>query len=208
MGTIYTFQKSFSSKRRWRTNESTEAIGEHDDNEETHIELQQSCPTNETRTLSVFNSNTDNQATELGFGNNRSATVTTSNIVVGSISIEAPPAYLQTETLSETNSMTELRKQLNHPLKKTQNTTTSASHDSTDTVEELVLVPNETKSRSLEHQRSSTSTNRSQSPTISLHNSSMSLSLKGVKHKINSLPMVSVSGPSPLQEEVPASECL
>ncbi|XP_034105743.1 uncharacterized protein LOC117568932 isoform X2 [Drosophila albomicans] len=143
----------------------------------------------------------------------RSSAITTANVIVGSISLEAPPPYMQDD---DTHSISAL-------IHSDAAAIVHDSQDSAETVEELVHVPLlasqtatasvsaasspsiaiEAKPRVLVHQRSSTA---SSSP----HNSpkSLGLGLKIVKPKINAVPMVSVSGPSPPIEKPPLAECL
>ncbi|XP_017839369.1 uncharacterized protein LOC108597360 isoform X4 [Drosophila busckii] len=137
-----------------------------------------------------------------------------SNAIVGSISLEAPPPYMQDDdSLQSTSALVH-------------NDAVAIVHDSQDsgeTIEELVHVPLltsatatasvslastpsiaiEAKPRVLVHQRSSTA---SSSPHSSPKN--LSLGLKIVKPKISAVPMVSVSGPSPPIEKPPLAECL
>ncbi|XP_034478909.1 uncharacterized protein LOC117785114 isoform X2 [Drosophila innubila] len=143
----------------------------------------------------------------------RSSAITTANVIVGSISLEAPPPYMQDD---DTHSISAL-------IHSDASAIVHDSQDSAETVEELVHVPLlasatatasvsgastpsiaiEAKPRVLVHQRSSTA---SSSP----HNSpkNMGLGLKIVKPKISAVPMVSVSGPSPPIEKPPLAECL
>ncbi|KAH8370241.1 hypothetical protein KR093_002747 [Drosophila rubida] len=143
----------------------------------------------------------------------RSSAITTANVIVGSISLEAPPPYMQDD---DTHSISAL-------IHSDAAAIVHDSQDSAETVEELVHVPLlasatatasvtaasspsiaiEAKPRVLVHQRSSTA---SSSP----HNSpkSLGLGLKIVKPKISAVPMVSVSGPSPPIEKPPLAECL
>ncbi|KRG04159.1 uncharacterized protein Dmoj_GI19534, isoform D [Drosophila mojavensis] len=144
----------------------------------------------------------------------RSSAITTANVIVGSISLEAPPPYMQDDDATSISALI--------------HSDTSAlvhdSQDSAETVEELVHVPLlasatatassvsvastpsiaiEAKPRVLVHQRSSTA---SSSPHSSPKN--LSLGLKIIKPKISAVPMVSVSGPSPPIEKPPLAECL
>lgn len=147
----------------------------------------------------------------------RSTAITTANVIVGSISLEAPPPYMQDD---DTHSISAL-------IHSDASAIVHDSQDSAETVEELVHVPLlasatatasvsgastpsiaiEAKPRVLVHQRSSTA---SSSP----HNSPKhlcghhTLGLKIVKPKISAVPMVSVSGPSPPIEKPPLAECL
>ncbi|KAH8299351.1 hypothetical protein KR044_000555 [Drosophila immigrans] len=143
----------------------------------------------------------------------RSSAITTANVIVGSISLEAPPPYMQDD---DTHSISAL-------IHSDAAAIVHDSQDSAETVEELVHVPLlasatatasvsaasspsiaiEAKPRVLVHQRSSTA---SSSP----HNSpkSLGLGLKIIKPKISAVPMVSVSGPSPPIEKPPLAECL
>ncbi|XP_037949741.1 uncharacterized protein LOC119680818 isoform X2 [Teleopsis dalmanni] len=194
-------KKSFSEKRQWRTNDGTDTNTDDETRDNMCIELQECRPM-------VDKSNRNDseiRATTSLLGN--IAPVTTSNMIVGSISIEAPPAYMKDDSNSALNTILDIQQEpllIRTPPKTT-------SRDSTDTVEELILVPNETRSKVLVHQRSSTasSTARSQSPPFSsTHSSPKTLTLKGIKPKIGTLPMVSVSGPSPPHEKPPPSDCL
>nr|XP_041633151.1 uncharacterized protein LOC108078180 isoform X3 [Drosophila kikkawai] len=146
----------------------------------------------------------------------RSAAITTANVVVGSISLEAPPPYMQDDD-GDTLSTAAL-------IHSDAAAVVHESQDSAETVEELVHVPLlasatatasvstssspsiaiEAKPRVLVHQRSSTA---SSSPHSSPKNLG-SLGLKIVKPKISAVPMVSVSGPSPPIEKPPLAECL
>ncbi|XP_017867335.1 PREDICTED: uncharacterized protein LOC108616562 isoform X1 [Drosophila arizonae] len=144
----------------------------------------------------------------------RSSAITTANVIVGSISLEAPPPYMQDDDATSISALI--------------HSDTSAlvhdSQDSAETVEELVHVPLlasatatassvsaastpsiaiEAKPRVLVHQRSSTA---SSSPHSSPKN--LGLGLKIIKPKISAVPMVSVSGPSPPIEKPPLAECL
>lgn len=169
-----------------------------------------------------------------------SAAVTTSNKVVGSISIEQPPSHIREERNNSVvipipppvpPPLPPPPSQLyNHPPLSSAKTVSlnSTSHDSADTVEELVSIPMETvtvttssvtspilnlssmpatRTKVLVRQRSSTV-----SPvlTSSGHSSPKALKLKCITPKINNLPMVSVSGPSPSpsDEKPPPGECL
>ncbi|XP_032570950.1 uncharacterized protein LOC6615552 isoform X6 [Drosophila sechellia] len=146
----------------------------------------------------------------------RSAAITTANMIVGSISLEAPPPYMQDDE-GDTLSTAAL-------IHSDAAAVVHESQESAETVEELVHVPLlasatatasvsassspsiaiEAKPRVLVHQRSSTA---SSSPHSSPKNLS-SLGLKIVKPKISAVPMVSVSGPSPPIEKPPLAECL
>ncbi|XP_039148396.1 uncharacterized protein LOC6735723 isoform X4 [Drosophila simulans] len=146
----------------------------------------------------------------------RSAAITTANMIVGSISLEAPPPYMQDDE-GDTLSTAAL-------IHSDAAAVVHESQDSAETVEELVHVPLlasatatasvsassspsiaiEAKPRVLVHQRSSTA---SSSPHSSPKNLG-SLGLKIVKPKISAVPMVSVSGPSPPIEKPPLAECL
>ncbi|EDV54904.2 LOW QUALITY PROTEIN: uncharacterized protein Dere_GG21059 [Drosophila erecta] len=146
----------------------------------------------------------------------RSAAITTANMIVGSISLEAPPPYMQDDE-GDTLSTAAL-------IHSDADAVVHESQDSAETVEELVHVPLlasatatasvsassspsiaiEAKPRVLVHQRSSTA---SSSPHSSPKNLG-SLGLKIVKPKISAVPMVSVSGPSPPIEKPPLAECL
>ncbi|BFG04283.1 uncharacterized protein DMAD_03291 [Drosophila madeirensis] len=145
----------------------------------------------------------------------RSAAITTANMIVGSISLEAPPPYMQDDD-ADAHSTAAL-------IHSDAAAIVHESQDSAETVEELVHVPLlasanatatvsassspsfaiEAKPRVLVHQRSSTA---SSSPHSSPKN--LGLGLKIIKPKISAVPMVSVSGPSPPIEKPPLAECL
>lgn len=172
---------------------------------------------------------------------NHSATVTTYNKVVGSISIETPPSHIREEQ-QRTVTAAVIPPPPPPPLSSANTTSfNSASHDSADTVEELVSIPIDpvtivpttvppathlpassivspavsvptpappptavSRPRVLVRQRSSTA-----SPVLSsAHSSPMALKLKCITPKLNNLPMVSVSGPSPSDEKPPPGDCL
>ncbi|XP_052841109.1 uncharacterized protein LOC128255502 isoform X5 [Drosophila gunungcola] len=146
----------------------------------------------------------------------RSAAITTANMIVGSISLEAPPPYMQDDE-GDTLSTAAL-------IHSDAAAVVHESQDSAETVEELVHVPLlasatatasvstssspsiaiEAKPRVLVHQRSSTASSSPHSSPKNLGN----LALKIVKPKISAVPMVSVSGPSPPIEKPPLAECL
>ncbi|XP_039481745.1 uncharacterized protein LOC120445401 isoform X1 [Drosophila santomea] len=146
----------------------------------------------------------------------RSAAITTANMIVGSISLEAPPPYMQDDE-GDTLSTAAL-------IHSDADAVVHESQDSAETVEELVHVPLlasatatasvsassspiiaiEAKPRVLVHQRSSTASSSPHSSPKNLGN----LGLKIVKPKISAVPMVSVSGPSPPIEKPPLAECL
>jgi len=137
-------------------------------------------------------------------------------MIVGSISLEAPPPYMQDDE-GDTLSTAAL-------IHSDAAAVVHESQDSAETVEELVHVPLlasatatasvsassspsiaiEAKPRVLVHQRSSTA---SSSPHSSPKNLG-GLGLKIIKPKISAVPMVSVSGPSPPIEKPPLAECL
>lgn len=143
----------------------------------------------------------------------RTSAITTANMIVGSISLEAPPPYMQDDDCHSISAL----------IHSDAAAIVHDSQDSGETVEELVHMPLlasatatssvsgsstpsiaiEAKPRVLVHQRSSTA---SSSP----HNSpkNLGLGLKIVKPKISAVPMVSVSGPSPPIEKPPLAECL
>ncbi|XP_041565754.1 uncharacterized protein LOC108137538 isoform X2 [Drosophila elegans] len=146
----------------------------------------------------------------------RSAAITTANMIVGSISLEAPPPYMQDDE-GDTLSTAAL-------IHSDAAAVVHESQDSAETVEELVHVPLlasatatasvstssspsiaiEAKPRVLVHQRSSTASSSPHSSPKNVGN----LALKIVKPKISAVPMVSVSGPSPPIEKPPLAECL
>ncbi|XP_067633286.1 uncharacterized protein [Eurosta solidaginis] len=228
-------KKSFSdNKPTWRTG------GHHDsdlnakqsrqsDCDGSAIELREFYPNNanhctnicgnESRTLSVLTANTncDHPSTSAA----AAASMSITNVVVGSISLEAPPAHIKEELhngcSSSTTSIDVNATNANflNDEKRQRPTNfagiskkSSASRDSADTVEELVLAPTVAvatavvvpeivavgRSRSLVRQRSTTA-------SISPHRSPKTITLKNPRTKIAALPMVSVSGPSPPQEK-------
>ncbi|TMW39775.1 hypothetical protein DOY81_015145, partial [Sarcophaga bullata] len=238
-------KKSFAENRQWHTDD-----GNSNDNETQHdngIEMQECLRNVDHHPVAVLKTNVEKllaATSVLG----HSAAVTTSNKVVGSISIEAPPSHIREE---HNNAVVipippPVPPPLppppplphNHPQLSSAKTVSlnSTSHDSADTVEELVSIPMDTtvtvttatvtqpppppsssttfglssmpaKSKVLVRQRSSTA-----SPvlTSSAHSSPKALKLKCITPKINNLPMVSVSGPSPSpsDEKPPPGECL
>ncbi|KAH8401440.1 hypothetical protein KR009_005536 [Drosophila setifemur] len=150
----------------------------------------------------------------------RSAAVTTANMIVGSISLEAPPPYMQDDMDGDNLSTAAL-------IHSDAAAQVHESQDSAETVEELVHVPLlasatatasvsassspsiaiEAKPRVLVHQRSSTASSSPHSSPKNMGNS-LGLGLKIIKPKISAVPMVSVSGPSPPIEKPPLAECL
>ncbi|KAH8350126.1 hypothetical protein KR067_001391 [Drosophila pandora] len=146
----------------------------------------------------------------------RSAAITTANVIVGSISLEAPPPYMQDDDGDNLSTAALIHTDAAAVVHESQ--------DSAETVEELVHVPLlasatatasvsassspsiaiEAKPRVLVHQRSSTASSSPHSSPKNLGN----LGLKIIKPKISAVPMVSVSGPSPPIEKPPLAECL
>ncbi|KAH8269618.1 hypothetical protein KR018_010537 [Drosophila ironensis] len=146
----------------------------------------------------------------------RSAAITTANVIVGSISLEAPPPYMQDDDGDNLSTAALIHSDAAAIVHESQ--------DSAETVEELVHVPLlasatatasvsassspsiaiEAKPRVLVHQRSSTASSSPHSSPKNLGN----LGLKIIKPKISAVPMVSVSGPSPPIEKPPLAECL
>lgn len=216
-------QKSFADNRQWHTDDNTGNEAQNDN----VIELQECSKSVENHPIAALKTNVEKllAATSLV---NHSATVTNSNKVVGSISIETPPSHIREEQQRSTNIV--IPPPPPPPLGYANPTSFNyASHDSTDTVEELVSIPIEhpitiappptvavcasatipvvpaTRSRVLVRQRSSTA-----SPVLSssAHSSPKALKLKCITPKLNNLPMVSVSGPSPSDEKPPPTDCL
>uniref|UniRef100_A0A0K8V4U6 Fibronectin type-III domain-containing protein n=2 Tax=Bactrocera latifrons TaxID=174628 RepID=A0A0K8V4U6_BACLA len=225
-------KKSFSdNKGSWRNeghidSDPNASNRRQDDMDGSAIELRE-CRSNanncsagccaESRTLSVLTTNTscDHPSTSAAAAASMAAT----NVVVGSISIETPPSHIKDELHSSTASIaaatTAIVALQNGEKRQRPNnfagmsTKISVSRDSSDTVEELVLVPTvaatavplpeiaiTNRSRTLVRQRSST-------VSISPHRSPKTIALKHAKPKIAALPMVSVSGPSPPHEKPP-----
>lgn len=222
-------QKSFSENRQWHTDDSNGNDAQNDN----AIELQECSRSVENHPVAILKNNVEKLLAATSVLSH-SATVTTSNKVVGSISIETPPSHIREEQL-KASVVIPIPPPLPPPpppppLSSAKTVSlNSASHDSADTVEELVSIPLDvatnhpastlttkttttssyvgniapTRSRVLVHQRSSTA-----SPVLSsTHSSPKALKLKCITPKLKSLPMVSVSGPSP-QDEKPPGECL
>uniref|UniRef100_A0A0A1XAP6 Tenascin n=1 Tax=Zeugodacus cucurbitae TaxID=28588 RepID=A0A0A1XAP6_ZEUCU len=222
-------KKSFSdNKGSWHNdgNNDSDPNRRQDDDDGSAIELRECRPNQnncnagccgESRTLSVLTTNTscDHPSTSAA----AAASMSVTNVVVGSISIETPPSHIKDELHNSTASIAATTTAIvalpNGEKRQRPNTfagmskKSSASRDSTDTVEELVLVPTvaatavplpeiaiTSRSRTLVRQRSST-------VSISPHRSPKTLALKHAKPKIAALPMVSVSGPSPPHEKPP-----
>lgn len=207
---IFALQKSL---RPWRTDDDS-VQQQQQQNSSQDIEMKE-CGANagELLTLPVLH-DAKQSPTAVTSLLARSSAITTANVIVGSISLEAPPPYMQDDDATSISALI--------------HSDTSAlvhdSQDSAETVEELVHVPLlasatatassvsvastpsiaiEAKPRVLVHQRSSTA---SSSPHSSPKN--LSLGLKIIKPKISAVPMVSVSGPSPPIEKPPLAECL
>ncbi|XP_030379115.1 uncharacterized protein LOC115627533 isoform X3 [Scaptodrosophila lebanonensis] len=205
-------KKSFSDKRQWRTDDES-ARKQNTSQDSNDIELKECGGAGgDLLTLPVLNAHAVHDPKQPPSAVTtllaRSAAITTANVIVGSISLEAPPPYMQDDD-AQSGHMHSEAAIVNEP-----------SQDSAETVEELVqvsLLPNanatatitpsapsiaiEAKPRVLVHQRSSTA---SSSP----HSSPKQLGLKIIKPKISAVPMVSVSGPSPPIEKPPLAECL
>lgn len=207
---IFALQKSL---RPWRTDDDS-VQQQQQQNSSQDIEMKE-CGANagELLTLPVLH-DAKQSPTAVTSLLARSSAITTANVIVGSISLEAPPPYMQDDDATSISALI--------------HSDTSAlvhdSQDSAETVEELVHVPLlasatatassvsaastpsiaiEAKPRVLVHQRSSTA---SSSPHSSPKN--LGLGLKIIKPKISAVPMVSVSGPSPPIEKPPLAECL
>lgn len=218
---ICVLQKSFAENRQWHTDDSNGNDAQHDNG----IEMHECSRSVENHPVALLKTNVEKllaATSVLG----HSAAVTTSNKVVGSISIETPPSHIREEqhnavAISVPPIPPPLPPPLPHPTLSSAKTVslTSASHDSADTVEELVSIPFDIAttmspaihsipktSKVLVRQRSSTA-----SPVLSsAHSSPKALKLKCITPKLNNLPMVSVSGPSPSpsDEKPPPGECL
>lgn len=219
---LFTLQKSFSDNRQWHIEESQG----NDVQNENCIEMHECPRSTETHPVAILKSNVEKLLAATSVLSH-SAAVTTSNKIVGSISIETPPSHIREEQYNATGiTVPPIPPSL--PLAMARPTLSSAkavslnsaSQDSADTVEELVPIPpivettttapsihSITKtSKVLVRQRSSTV-----SPIPSPAQSSpKAFKLKYTKPKISNLPMVSVSGPSPSpsDEKPPPSECL
>ncbi|CAD7015185.1 unnamed protein product [Ceratitis capitata] len=237
-------KQSFSdNKRTWRNGVNSNHdpnASKQDDCDGSAIELRE-CRSNvngcnvtcggETRTLSVLTTNTscDHPSTSAA----AAASLTVTNLIVGSISLETPPSHIKDElhnsnsnvSSNNTSTVNTIVTLANGEKRQRPNNFTgmskksSTSRDSNDTAEELVLVPTTVaaiadlpvpeitvtnRSRALVRQRSSTA-------SISPHRSPKTHALKHARPKITALPMVSVSGPSPPHEKPPsqqATECL
>ncbi|XP_065369309.1 uncharacterized protein LOC135961696 isoform X1 [Calliphora vicina] len=214
-------KKSFAENRQWHTDDSNGNDAQHDNG----IEMHECSRSVENHPVALLKTNVEKllaATSVLG----HSAAVTTSNKVVGSISIETPPSHIREEqhnavAISVPPIPPPLPPPLPHPTLSSAKTVSlnSASHDSADTVEELVSIPFDIAatmspaihsipktSKVLVRQRSSTA-----SPVLSsAHSSPKALKLKCITPKLNNLPMVSVSGPSPSpsDEKPPPGECL
>ncbi|KAL7737031.1 hypothetical protein ACLKA6_005255 [Drosophila palustris] len=202
------------SLRPWRTDDDSVQQQRHQQNSSQDIELNE-CGNNagELLTLPVLH-DAKQSPTAVTSLLARSSAITTANVIVGSISLEAPPPYMQDD---DTHSISAL-------IHSDAAAIVHDSQDSAETVEELVHVPLlasatatasvsgastpsiaiEAKPRVLVHQRSSTA---SSSPHNSPKNLGLGLRIS-VKPKISAVPMVSVSGPSPPIEKPPLAECL
>ncbi|XP_017493630.1 PREDICTED: uncharacterized protein LOC108381730 [Rhagoletis zephyria] len=240
-------KKSFSDNNRpWRTDENNDsdpnaANKRQDDCDGSAIELRECRPSannnfadgaacgGESRTLSVLTANTncDHPSTSAA----AAASMSTTNVVVGSISLETPPSHIREKlhngSAANTTTTANVVNVPNGEKRQRPNTfagistRSSTSRGSTDTVEELVLVPTTVvatsalppeivatnRSRTLVRQRSSTaSASPHPSPKSHAH------TLKNARPKIAALPMVSVSGPSPPHEkplpQATTTECL
>ncbi|XP_032591042.1 uncharacterized protein LOC6560551 isoform X2 [Drosophila grimshawi] len=201
------------SLRPWRTDDDSVQEQHQQQNSSQDIELKE-CGMNagELRTLPVLH-DAKHSPTAVTSLLARSSAITTANVIVGSISLEAPPPYIQDDDAHSTSAL----------IHSDVSAIVHDSQDSAETVEEMVNVPLlgsatatasvsltstpsmaiEAKPRVLVHQRSSTA---SSSPHSSPKN--LGLGLKIIKPKISAVPMVSVSGPSPPIEKPPFAECL
>ncbi|XP_046810381.1 uncharacterized protein LOC111687185 isoform X7 [Lucilia cuprina] len=214
-------KKSFAENRQWHTDDSNGNDAQHDNG----IEMHECSRSVENHPVAILKTNVEKLLAATSVLSH-SAAVTTSNKVVGSISIETPPSHIREE---QNNAVAipvppippPLPPPLPHPTLSSAKTVSlnSASHDSADTVEELVSIPYDVAttmspainsmpktSKVLVRQRSSTA-----SPVLSsAHSSPKALKLKCITPKLSNLPMVSVSGPSPSpsDEKPPPGECL
>ncbi|XP_046810382.1 uncharacterized protein LOC111687185 isoform X8 [Lucilia cuprina] len=217
----HSHQKSFAENRQWHTDDSNGNDAQHDNG----IEMHECSRSVENHPVAILKTNVEKLLAATSVLSH-SAAVTTSNKVVGSISIETPPSHIREE---QNNAVAipvppippPLPPPLPHPTLSSAKTVSlnSASHDSADTVEELVSIPYDVAttmspainsmpktSKVLVRQRSSTA-----SPVLSsAHSSPKALKLKCITPKLSNLPMVSVSGPSPSpsDEKPPPGECL
>ncbi|XP_073812381.1 uncharacterized protein isoform X3 [Musca autumnalis] len=225
-------KKSFAENRQWHTDDNNDAQTDNG------IEMHDCSRSVENHPVVALKTNVEKLLAATSVLNH-SATVTTSNKVVGSISIETPPSHIREaeQQKSTTAALTTvvIPAPPPPPPLSAANTVSynSASHDSADTVEELVSIPIDppipshpvvaptpappvsisaintsstvvSRPRVLVRQRSSTV-----SPVLSsAHSSPKALKLKSITPKLNNLPMVSVSGPSPSDEKPPPSDCL
>ncbi|KAM7345880.1 uncharacterized protein ACRADG_011971 isoform 5-T25 [Cochliomyia hominivorax] len=214
-------KKSFAENRQWHTDDSNG----NDPQQDNGIEMHECSRSMENHPVAILKNNVEKLLAATSVLSN-SAAVTTSNKVVGSVSIETPPSYIREEehnTVAKTMPPIPppLPPPLPHPSLSSAKTVSlnSTSNDSADTVEELVSIPCDTATslnsvpkaskKVLVRQRSSTA-----SPILlsssSTHSSPKALKLKCVTPKLSNLPMVSVSGPSPSpsDEKPPPGECL
>ncbi|XP_075166966.1 uncharacterized protein LOC142239089 [Haematobia irritans] len=244
-------KKSFAENRQWHTDDNSGADAQNDNG----IEMHECSRSVENHPIVALKNNVEKLLAATSVLNH-SATVTTSNKVVGSISIETPPSHIRD---AEQQKPIIIPPPPPPPLSSANTVSfNSASHDSADTVEELVSIPIDpvvhqppiasttpagsigatslpatssviiiptptlvpipalapaptsasssavSRPRGLVRQRSSTA-----SPVLSsAHSSPKALKLKCITPKLNNLPMVSVSGPSPSDEKPPPSDCL
>ncbi|XP_061387736.1 uncharacterized protein LOC133322796 [Musca vetustissima] len=244
-------KKSFAENRQWHTDDNNDAQNDNG------IEMHDCSRSVENHPVVALKNNVEKLLAATSVLNH-SATVTTSNKVVGSISIETPPSHIREAEQQQhviIPAPPTAAAQPPPPLSAANTLSfNSASHDSADTVEELVSIPidpmpghtvqvtvpvpvtipippapaplpapptaiivhnnngsisnnNSTvvsRPRVLVRQRSSTA-----SPVLSsTHSSPKALKMKSITPKLNNLPMVSVSGPSPSDEKPPPSDCL
>ncbi|KAL9921747.1 uncharacterized protein ACN427_002647 isoform 6-T7 [Glossina fuscipes fuscipes] len=152
-------KKSFSEKRQWQTDDNNDVGNDSDGQNEYSIELQECSKSVENHPIAALKNNVEKllaATTVLG----HSAAVTTSNRIVGSISIETPPPHIrdmERQQQKQQQQQQQRQQQQQQPQQHEQrdNVTTiapsislantasinSTFHDSADTVEELVLTP-------------------------------------------------------------------
>ncbi|XP_037887356.1 uncharacterized protein LOC119636199 isoform X6 [Glossina fuscipes] len=155
----HSHQKSFSEKRQWQTDDNNDVGNDSDGQNEYSIELQECSKSVENHPIAALKNNVEKllaATTVLG----HSAAVTTSNRIVGSISIETPPPHIrdmERQQQKQQQQQQQRQQQQQQPQQHEQrdNVTTiapsislantasinSTFHDSADTVEELVLTP-------------------------------------------------------------------
>ncbi|XP_059225257.1 uncharacterized protein LOC106091952 isoform X3 [Stomoxys calcitrans] len=126
-------KKSFVENRQWHTDDNS---GQDAQNENA-IELQECSRSVENHPIVALKTNVEKLLAATSVLNH-SATVTTSNKVVGSISIETPPSHIR----EEQQKAVAIPPPPAPPLSSANTASfNSASHDSADTVEELVSIP-------------------------------------------------------------------